>query len=83
MTITVRLFAILRERIGVDQVPITVAEGATVQTVIALLIQTNPPLRDLLPRAAFAVNQEYVPSSTPLHDGDELAVIPPVSGGAP
>ena len=40
-----------------------------------------PAIADYLSRVAFAVNQTYVDRSTILHDGDELAVIPPVSGG--
>jgi molybdopterin converting factor small subunit len=44
-------------------------------------IATVADLGALLFRAAFAVNQEYVPRSTVLHDGDEVAIIPPVSGG--
>jgi molybdopterin converting factor small subunit len=38
-------------------------------------------LRDLLPRVAFAVNRAYVKGDAQLSDGDELALIPPVSGG--
>jgi len=40
-----------------------------------------PAIQGFLPRIAWAVNQAYVPIETELHDGDELAAIPPVSGG--
>jgi molybdopterin converting factor small subunit len=43
--------------------------------------QRLPGIRDDLSRVAWAVNRAYAPVETELHDGDELAVIPPVSGG--
>ena len=82
MTIKLRLFAILKERAGADEIQLDLREGASVSDASALVAETFPALRDHLPRAAFAVNREYAKQATVLRDGDELAIIPPVSGGA-
>jgi molybdopterin converting factor subunit 1 len=81
MTITVRLFAILREQAGVSEFTLQLPAAATVATARAALVQQHPALADLIARVAFAVNRTYAPLDTQLRDGDEVAVIPPVSGG--
>jgi molybdopterin converting factor subunit 1 len=81
MTITVKLFALLRDRAGVAEASLELPAGATVATAAERLAERFPAIAALLPRVAFAVNREYVPRSTELHDGDEMAVIPAVSGG--
>ena len=81
MNVIVRLFAVARERAGVEQFPLALSAGATVRRAGELIAETTPALRDLLPRVAFAVNREYAKPDAILHDGDELALIPPVSGG--
>ena len=81
MKITVRLFAILRECAGTDRIALDLREGTDVRGARDDIAQRVPQLRDLLPRVAFAVNHEYVKGDSQLHDGDELALIPPVSGG--
>jgi molybdopterin converting factor subunit 1 len=83
MTLTVRLFAILRERAGRDSVEIELPEGATVEDAFARLAAA-PGLAELVERMPLrmAVNREYAAASTPIFAGDELAVIPPISGGA-
>ncbi len=78
MEVTVRLFAMLRERAGAREVTLLLPEGARVADALA-------ELRDLaggLP-LVMAVNREYADESTVLGAGDELALIPPVSGGSP
>jgi molybdopterin synthase catalytic subunit len=84
MTVTVRLFAILRERAGRDSVEIELPEGATVDDAFALLAAA-PGLGELVDRLPLrmAVNREYASPTTAIFAGDELAVIPPISGGAP
>jgi MoaE-MoaD fusion protein len=72
--VTVRLFAGLRERAGWSQKEI---DAATVADVWSKLDLGNEP-DGLL----YAVNKEYAPKETPLADGDTVALIPPVSGGA-
>jgi molybdopterin converting factor subunit 1 len=75
--VTVRLFAVLRERAGAPQVTLSLPEGARVGDALAELRQLagDVPL-------VMAVNREYASADTPLDPGDELALIPPVSGGA-
>ena len=81
MRINVKLFAVLRERAGTDQLALDLEDGARVATAIEQLGQRFPSIRDMLPRVAFAVNRAYVKPDANLNDGDELALIPPVSGG--
>ena len=76
MQITVRLFAQLRERAGANEVSIELPEGARVKDAIGEL----GPLAGELP-VVMAVNREYADANTALSPGDELALIPPVSGG--
>ena len=84
MTLRVRLFAILRERAGRDAVEVELAEGATVADALAAL-ERAPGLGELLARmpVRMAVNREYASAGTAIAAGDELALIPPISGGAP
>jgi MoaE-MoaD fusion protein len=77
MRIRVRLFAGLRERVGTGENEMELPEGARASEVWELL-QVGPEPQGL----AYAVNREYVDRNHPLADGDELAIIPPVSGGA-
>jgi molybdopterin synthase catalytic subunit len=77
MQVRVRLFAGLRERAGADHVEIEVAEGASVGDVLERLRELTGDTRVVM-----AVNSEYAESDAPLHAGDELALIPPVSGGS-
>ena len=81
MRITVRLFAVLSERAGTDELPLDLPPGALVHAAVEQVAQRLPAIRALLPRVAFAVNREYVKPDATLRDGDELALIPPVSGG--
>lgn len=79
MTIRVLFFAYLRERCGVREVVMQLPEGATVDDVWRELRARYDRLPIEPPR--FAVNRLYVDKAHPLHDNDELALIPPVSGG--
>jgi molybdopterin synthase catalytic subunit len=83
MRVRVRLFAMLRERAGASTVELTLAEGATVADALRALSELEP-LGELLRRlpVRLAVNREYASDETRLGAGDEIAVIPPVSGGA-
>ena len=81
MHIRLRFFASLRERLGRSEDSCEVPEGATVKTVWETLKQEQPALAEVERSLAFAVAQEYVDGDHPLHDNDELAFIPPVSGG--
>jgi molybdopterin synthase catalytic subunit len=75
--VTVRLFAQLRERAGSSSVDVELPEGAVVRDAIAALGEVAGGLPVVM-----AINREYADSDAPLAAGDELALIPPVSGGA-
>jgi molybdopterin converting factor subunit 1 len=77
MEVRVKLFAGLRERAGADEVPLTLPEGARVADALTRLSDVTAGVTVVM-----AVNQEYADASVELHAGDELALIPPVSGGA-
>jgi molybdopterin converting factor subunit 1 len=83
MTLRVRLFAMLRECAGRDSVEVELPAGATVADALDELAR-RPPLDGLLARlpVRMAVNREYADPATPLGPEDELALIPPISGGA-
>ena len=76
MRVKVRLFAILRERAGRSELELDLPEGARVRDALAEVdeIARGMPL-------VMAVNREYADADAPLGSGDELALIPPVSGG--
>ena len=80
MTVTVRLFASLREKAGFAQATRSIDDGATAGDLVATLRAEYPALADM-GRVAIAVNSEYVDPLHRLSDGDEVALIPPVSGG--
>jgi MoaE-MoaD fusion protein len=77
MKVTVRLFAILRERAGTDRLELELPEGARVADALRAVDHLAGGLRLVM-----AVNREYAAPDDPLAAGDELALIPPVSGGA-
>jgi molybdopterin synthase catalytic subunit len=83
MTVRVRLFAVLRERAGREEIELRLPAGATVAEALALLSR-RPSLGDALERLPVraAVNREFAAAETRLRAGDELALVPPVSGGA-
>jgi molybdopterin synthase catalytic subunit len=84
MVLQVRLFAVLRERAGRDSLEIEVAEGATVAEAMRALAAESAALAQALEAmpVVMAVNRSYVDKEATLSAGDELALIPPVSGGA-
>jgi molybdopterin converting factor subunit 1 len=82
VTIRVRLFATLRERAGRAEESLHVDGPMTVGQLWDHLRSENPGLAEFPGRVAFAVNQEYVDSRRSLRDDDEVAFIPPVSGGS-
>ena len=81
MKCNVLLFAQLRETIGRDQLTIELDGVATVADALERLMRDHEIVRDMRGRIAVAVNEMYQPQTTQLHDGDTIALIPPVSGG--
>jgi molybdopterin converting factor subunit 1 len=82
MRVTVRLFGSLREAAGTRALELELPEGAKVEDLREALAARLPAAARLGPRVAVALNQEVAPAGTPLHEGDEVALLPPVSGGA-
>ena len=82
MQVRVRLFAIQRELAGAREVPIELAHDATVEDAWAAIVARFPVLAPGRPSVRFARNGDYAEPATVLRDGDEVAFIPPVSGGS-
>ena len=83
MNISVRLYASLAEAAGTRQVDLAnVPEPATAGELGAAVFRLFPPLAALCQSVIYAVNAEYVQADYPVRAGDEVALIPPVSGGA-
>jgi len=83
MRVRVLFFGVLKEMIGKSVDLIDLADGASLRDVLALYESQNPSLKESLPSLAMAVNQEYSGPDTKLRENDEIALLPPVSGGAP
>jgi molybdopterin converting factor subunit 1 len=81
ISITIRLFAGHRDIVGASELHWQVEAGATVGAVWDRLITAHPRLAGYTGRLLYAVNQEFSTPDSPLREGDELAFIPPVSGG--
>lgn len=78
---TIRLFARLREVAGASELARTVAEGSTAGDAWQGLVAEFPALAHHTRSLSVAVNEEYSRMNAALHEGDEVAFLPPVSGG--
>ena len=79
MKVNVRLFAAPRELLGSSEITEELPEGTTLQDLVDRLHQRHSELETF--HLTFAVNTVYAPLEEKLHDGDEVACIPPVGGG--
>jgi len=79
--VTVLVFARPREIVGRSQLQLDVPEEATPAAVFGSLARKFPRLRAMQPALRCAIDQEYADWQAPLHDGAELAFIPPTAGG--
>lgn len=75
------VFASHRELLGKSRISLSVPEGSSVEALYDELAQREPRLQELRPFTTFAVNREVVDPSTILREGDEVALLQPVSGG--
>lgn len=82
LAVRARLFAVQRELAGTRQVDLALPRGATLEDAWADVVRRYPALAPGRPYLRFARNGEYADAWTGLADGDEIAFIPPVSGGA-
>ena len=81
MRVTVRLFARLRDIAGAAELPRDIAAGATIGTVWKTLVGEFPEMARYERSISSAVNADYAKMDQAVHDGDEVAFLPPVSGG--
>lgn len=81
MNIRVKFFATTRDAVGKDEMMLSMQEGTTVGALLDVLTQKHPRLEGWKKYIRLAVNWEYIEHDQVLHDNDEVAVIPPVSGG--
>jgi MoaE-MoaD fusion protein len=81
MKVTTLFFAQVRERAGRASVELSLPEGSRLADALAALTREVPALEPLWPQLAVAVNGRLARPETPLEDGAELALLPPVSGG--
>jgi molybdopterin converting factor subunit 1 len=81
LKVRVRLFAALREIVGLDEVDVELPPGTTVNGLWEKLVSRNERLGPYGKSINFAVNHDFVSRETPLSPDDEVAFLPPVSGG--
>ncbi len=81
VTVTVKLFAAYQEACGTPELKLSLPKGSPVVTVRDLLISEHPSLAQWRDLTRFGINLEFVEADTPLQEGDEVVLIPPVSGG--
>ncbi len=83
MHVTVKLFATYREIAGAKELSIRLADGATVRALLDAIYAKHPRLQGHEDAMILAVNHEFAEPTAALREGDEVALMPPVSGGAP
>ena len=81
MQVRVLYLGMLKDIAGRDREVAEVAEGARLRDLVAMLEKGTPRLQDFRGSIALAINYEYAPAEAELRDGDEVALLPPVSGG--
>lgn len=81
ITVTVKLFAAYQEAYGVSELMLELPSGTTVAAVLDQLINQHPQLEQWRNLTRFGVNLQFVEPDTTLQKGDEVVLIPPVSGG--
>jgi molybdopterin synthase catalytic subunit len=82
MKIGILIFGVLKERLGRAGETIELPEGARVRDVLLYYVRENPRLEEIASSLAISVNREYAGLDHSLREGDEVALLPPVSGGS-
>jgi molybdopterin synthase catalytic subunit len=82
MDIQVKLFATLKDRAGSSHITVDLPDDATVSVLLDRLAATQPKLAPAIATCVVAINHEFAFASTPIRSDDEVALFPPVSGGA-
>jgi molybdopterin converting factor subunit 1 len=81
MTLSVKLFARCRDLVGSDSAVVELRDSASVSELRVALAERYPRLRPIIPNCAIAVNEDFAQDDALLKETDEVALIPPVSGG--
>ena len=81
MHVTVKLFALLREKAGTDTLALDLPHGADLKQAVEAIRYQQPALEPYLDNLRFSLDMDFVEADTTLHDGDKVVLIPPVSGG--
>ena len=81
ITVVVKLFAVYQETLGLEEIQLSLPNYTPVAEVLEQLLQTHPELKPWQTLTRFGVNLQLVGSETLLQEGDEVVLIPPVSGG--
>ena len=83
MRVKVLLFAGVRQRLGQSEVEVELSAPATVAQLRAAIVKAHPEVGEIVSACRVAIDQEFAREGDPIGAGSELALIPPVSGGAP
>lgn len=81
MQIKVLYFASFREAVGVSSEILEVKEGSSLQALVEQLLSKHPKLKELWAFSIVTINKKYVNDETTLKNGDEIGILPPISGG--
>jgi molybdopterin synthase sulfur carrier subunit len=82
INVTVKLFAAYQEACGVPEIQLALPVGTSVVEICDRLIANHPQLSQWRDLTRFGINLQFVDPHTPLQNGDEVVLIPPVSGGS-
>lgn len=82
ISVTVKLFAAYQEAYGVSELQLQLPSGVTAMEIRDRLITEHPHLAEWREVTRYGVNLQFVDPNTVLQDGDEVVLIPPVSGGS-
>jgi molybdopterin converting factor subunit 1 len=81
MKVRTKFFAAIKDIVGTPEVELELPDGTTAGELFQRYCRQHTPLSRYANNTMISVNLEFVPPETPLHEGDEIAFIPPVSGG--
>jgi molybdopterin converting factor subunit 1 len=81
MHVRILFFATLKDIVGAREMQLQVRDGATIADVLTQLEGRYPRIKDYRPVVLTAINEEYVDPGAHVHENDEIAIFPPVSGG--
>ena len=81
MKVTIRYFASIREAVGVPEESVELEDSASLEVLKGCLNQRHPKIKNYWDFAILSVNRTYAKSDIILKEGDEVGILPPISGG--